>query len=201
MKLWGCHSEDGFRGSLGKTSVFFSEMKAEYKTTRRDSKGNTRTSYHTFFDGLFMIADFHKHFRSSVLVLPDVAERSFGLLGKKLQGFRPFPEQKLVYLEDPEFEKNFVCYGEDQVEARYILSTSMLRRILDLKEKWADDVRLHFRDSSALTAISHKHNLFEPNLKQTALHRGHLQQICSELTTCFEIVDDLNLNTRVWTKE
>ena len=194
-------SEDGFRGTIGKTDVFFSEVHAEYKTTTRDSKGNTKTSYHTFFDGLFMIADFHKHFRSSVLVLPDVAEKSFGLLGKKLQSFRPFSDGKLVYMEDPEFEKQFVVYGSDQAEARYILSTAMLRRILDLKDQWQDDVRLHFRNSNALIAISHKHNLFEANIKQSATDKHQIMQFCRELGDCFQIVEDLNLNTRVWTKE
>jgi hypothetical protein len=193
-------SEDGFRGHIGETEVMFSEVHAQYKSTSRDSKGNTRTTYHTFFDGIFMIADFHKHFRSPVLVLPDVAERSLGLLGKKLQGFRPFSKQKLVYLEDPEFEKHFVVYGADQVEARYILSTSMLRRILDLKTKWDDEVRIHFRDSAAIIAISHRNNLFEPKLKQSALDHHQVLQFCSELAACFAIVADLNLNTRVWTK-
>lgn len=194
-------SEDGFRGIIGKTDVFFSEVHAEYKSTTRDSKGNTRTTYHTIFDGLFMVADFHKHFRSPVLVLPDVAEKSLGILGKKLQSFRPFSDAKLVYMEDPEFEKQFVVYGSDQVEARYILSTSMLRRILDLREKWQDNVHLHFRNSTALIAISNKKNLFEPKLKHSALDKSQIKQFCLELWCCFQIVEDLNLNTRVWTKE
>ncbi len=195
------HCDDGFRGTIGKTDVFFSEVHAQYKRTTTDSKGRRKTTYHTFFDGLFMIADFHKEFRTPVLVLPDVAEKTLGFLGKKLQGFRPFSKEKLVYMEDPEFEKHFVVYGSDQVEARYLLSTAMLRRILDLKAKWQDDVRLGFRDSNVQIAISHKQNLFEPNIKKSALDKAQIEQFYRELGTCFEIVEDLNLNTRVWTKE
>ena len=40
---------------------------------------------------------------------------------------------ELVKLEDPEFEKSFVVYSGNQTEARYILSTSLMRRILDYK--------------------------------------------------------------------
>lgn len=195
------HCEDGFRGTIGKTDVFFSEVHAEYKQTTTDSKGRTRTTYHTFFDGLFMIADFHKEFRSPVLVLPDVAEKTFGFLGKKLQSFRPFSDSKLVYMEDPEFEKHFVVYGSDQVEARYLLSTAMLRRILDLKEKWEANVHLGFKNSNVQIAITHKGNLFEPDLKQSALDRKQIERLSLELWLCFKIVEDLNLNTRVWTKE
>lgn len=194
-------SEDGFSGRIGKTEVIFSEVKAEYKRTTTDSKGRRRTTYHTFFDGLFMVADFHKDFRSPVLVLPDVAERTLGLLGKKLQSFRPFSDDKLVYMEDPEFEKHFVVYGSDQVEARYILSTAMLRRILDLKEKWKDDVRLGFRRSTVQIAISHGGNLLEPRMKQSALDESQIRQLYIELECCFNVVEDLNLNTRVWAKE
>lgn len=193
--------EDGFRGMVGKTSVKFSEVRAQYKTTSTDSKGRRRTSYHTFFDGIFMIADFHKHFRGQLRVLPDTAEKFLGFLGKKLQGFRPFSGDDLVYLEDAAFEKEFVVYGTDQVEARYILSTAMLARILDLRQKWGEEVRLGFLDSSVFIAISYRGNLIEPDHRRPAADRAQIQRFIEELALCFAIVDDLSLNTRVWTKE
>jgi hypothetical protein len=192
--------EDGLQGKIGDTAVLISEVHAEEKHTRTDSKGNTQTHYTTIFDGVFMIADFHKHFNGTTRVLPDTAEKIFGGLGKMLQGFRPFMSQDLVYLEDPEFEGEFVVYGTDQIEARYILSTSMLRRILDLKRKWRNEVRLSFIDSNVFVAISHKGNLLEPDLGRSALSRELVGRIVAELSVCFGLVNDLNLNTRIWTK-
>ena len=193
-------AEDGLRGKIGKTSVHISEVHAEERRKRRDSKGNTTTYYVTIFKGIFVVADFHKHFRCTTRVLPDRAEKLFGGFGKMLQGFRPFTDEKLVYLEDPEFEKEFVVYGNDQIEARYILSTAMLRRILELKREWKTEVRLSFIDSLVFLAIPHREDFFEPDLSRSALSHEQIAGIVRELSVCFDLVDDLNLNTRIWSK-
>ena len=189
-------SEDGISGKIGDTDVWFSEVHAEEK---RRSKN--RTYYVDIFDGIFMVADFHKHFRSTVRVVPDTAEKLFGFLGKALQSFRPLSSEKLVYLEDPEFEKEFAVYGSDQVEARYILSTSMVGRILDLKAKWGNNIRMAFAGSQVYIAISHTSDLLEPDLKTSSHDRDQVIRFAYELEQCFSIVEDLNLNTRIWTKE
>jgi hypothetical protein len=161
---------------------------------------NVQTRYTTIFKGVFMVADFHKHFHGTTRVLPDTTESLFGSLGKMLQGFKPFSSEELVYLEDPDFEKQFVVYSTDQIEARYILSTSMARRILELRHRWDDDVRLSFVGSDVYVAISHGRDLFEPKLQRGTLSRDELTRMVSEVAVCFGLVDHLNLNTRIWSK-
>ena len=51
------------------------------------------------FRGIYLVADFHKHFRCHVEIVPDVAEANFGWLGRKLQGV----SGNLVRLANPEF--------------------------------------------------------------------------------------------------
>ena len=65
----------------------------------------------------------------------------FGRLGRKLQSLNVF-RGELIRLEDPEFESHFVVYGSDQIEARYILSTSLMARITDFKEKTGKKIYL-----------------------------------------------------------
>jgi hypothetical protein len=194
-------SEDGLSGRVGQTDLLLSEVHAEQKHESRDSKGRRQVYYTTIFRGIFMVADFHKHFIGTTRVLPDSAERWFGGLGRALQGFRPLSSQELVYLEDPEFEKQFVVYSTDQVEARYILSTSMARRILELRQRWGDDVRVAFVNSHVYLAITHSQAFLDPEVEQGTLSREQLTQVVSELAMCFDLVDELNLNTRIWTKE
>ncbi len=191
--------EDELSGEIGQTRLRLSEVHAEQRHTRV-RKGRTETYYTTLFKGVFMIADFHKHFACTARVFPDTAEKLLGRFGKLMQGVRPFADEKLVYLEDPEFEREFVVYGTDQVEVRYILSTSMLRRILELKREWNSDVRLAFLDSRVYLAIAHSRDLFEPDLRRSAFAREQVRRIVRELSVCFDLVDDLNLNTRIWSK-
>ena len=191
--------EDLIRGRVGDTDVMLSEIHAQYRSTSTDSKGNTTTSYHTFFRGLFMQADFHKHFRGTMRVMPNSGS-FFGGLGRALSAFRPFSSEQLVRFEDTEFEQAFNVYGSDDIEARYILSPGMMRRILELRHRWNDEVRLSFFDSNVCIAIQHRHNLFEPQLNRPVDCQQQLQQIAGEIRVCLDLVEDLNLNTRIWTK-
>lgn len=193
-------SEDLIRGRVGETDIMLSEVHAQYRSTSTDSKGRTRTTYHTFFRGLFLMADFHKHFSGTLRVMPGYSGL-LGGIGRALAGFRPFSAEKVVQLEDPEFDEMFIVYGSDDIEARYILSPSMMRRILDLRRRWNDQVRLSFFESSVCLAISHKNNLFEPSLKTPVGCGTQLGRIASEVRTCLDLVEDLSLNTRIWSKE
>ncbi len=147
-----------------------------------------------------MIADFHKNFHGHTIVLPDTAEKIFGFLGKKMQSWN-FTRDEVVHVENAEFEKEFVVYSNDQVEARYILSISMLQRILDLKKKYNTNIYLSFINSKVFVAIQHNNNLFEPAFKESITNTDYIRKFYTELASCLSIVDDLSLNTRIWSKQ
>ncbi len=187
--------DDLVRGKLGRTEIEFSEILAQYV----QSNGKT-TTVHTIFQGLFFIADFNKHFHSKVFVLPDSAEKTFGRFGKMLQSWN-LSRPALVPLEDPEFEKEFVVYGADPIEARYILSLSLMERILNFKRKTGQKVFLSFLDSRVFVGLWSDRKLFEPKLASTLLDFDVIREYFDDLQLAIGIVDDLNLNTRLWTKE
>ncbi len=189
--------EDLIHGMLGDTKVMFSEVHAEEKHTSTDSKGNTSTRWETVFLGVFFRADFHKEFRTPLSVMPDVAERHFGWFGKKLQKLGG----NLQKMESPEFEKMFVVRGADAIEARYILTPSMQERLIDLRRRLGDGVRVVFRDSHVWLAIPNKTNWFEGDLFKPAGDRSQAALLMGQLQSCFQIVEELDLNTRIWTKE
>lgn len=191
--------EDLVSGQMDKTAIQFSELHAEYKTTTTNSKGQRRTQWHTIFKGLYFVADFNKNFSGRTVVLPDTAEKLFGFLGKKLQEMNLSRDQ-LVKLEDPEFEKMFAVYGTDQVEARYILSTSLMKRITDFKKKMKSPIYLSFTGSNVHIAISQTRNMFEPRIFRSVLDFSLIRGYLEDLQLFLDIVDDLNLNTRIWTK-
>lgn len=192
---YGC--EDLIQGMIGKTQVRFSEVHAETKHTSTDSNGNRSTHWKTLFEGIFFIADFNKEFRSPVMVMPDVAEKNFGWLGKKLQKLGG----GLQTMENPEFERHFVVRGADAVEARYILTPAMQERLLGLRGKLGRGLRVGFRSSHVWLAIPNASDWFEGDLKLPAGDQRQTQMLLGQLRTCFELVEELDLNTRIWTKE
>ncbi len=192
--------DDLVSGTLGKTAICFSEIHSEYKTETTDSKGRRQTQWHTIFRGLFFIGDFNKEFSGCTVVLPDTAEKLFGgFLGGMLQKMN-MARGQLIRLEDPEFEKNFVVYGEDQVTARYVLSTGLMERMLAYKNEAKKNVYFSFVDSKVYVAISYNKNLFEPKIFGSILDFAAIREYYKDLELAAEIVEELNLNTRIWSK-
>lgn len=189
------NGDDMVSGTVGKTTIRFSELH-----TQQVRKSGKNTTVVTIFRGLFFVADFNKHFIGETFVLPDVAESTFGGLGtffQKMNMSRP----SLVKLEDIEFEKAFAVYGTDQIEARYILSTALMQRIVAFKKKTKCDVSMSFIDSSVFIGIPVGRDLFEAPMLSSMINYSMIAEYFSYLMLCIGIVEDLDLNTRIWSKE
>jgi len=192
--------DDYVQGKIDSTHIEFSEIHAEYKTTTVDSKGRTQTHWHTIFKGLLFSADFNKNFNATTYVLTDTAEKMFGFLGTKLQKMNK-GRGDLVKLEDPEFESEFAVYSGDQIESRYILSPSLMERILSFKKQTKKGIQLSFVDSRLYVTVPYGKDLFEPKLFGDIVNFNHIQEYHNDLSLVLDLIQTLNLNTRIWTKE
>ncbi|HCE46823.1 MAG TPA: Galanin [Lentisphaeria bacterium] len=190
--------EDYVSGKIGETFIEFSEVHSEYKTETRDSKGHRQTHWHTIFRGLFFIADFNKNFSGTTVVLPDLAEKTFGFLGKIFQSWNLTRNGKLIKLEDPEFEKLFVVYGDDQITARYILTPGLMQRLVEFRSRLNNTIYLSFRNSKVYVAISVGKDLFEPSILCSNDRLDLIREYFENLALAGRIIEELNLNTRIW---
>ena len=75
-----------------------------------------------------------RSFKGSTIILPDHLEQKAGYLAKNIQGLKKRYNARFVHLEDPDFEKYFVVYADDEVTARMILTPAVMRRITRLRE-------------------------------------------------------------------
>lgn len=198
--------EDLVSGRIGSTQIEFSELNVEYRREywdydeyglsnhgRYDWFGRRRTySYHTLFRGLFFVAHINKRFRARTVVLPDVAESLLGNIGSKLQSLNAARGQ-LVKMDDPEFEKAFVVYSEEQSEPRLILTPEMMKRILDFKRNTNRKICLSFEGSRVYIAIAHERNFLEPSIFQSLLDFGLFEGYFRDLQLLAGIVEGLKL--------
>lgn len=191
------NGNDYVKGSIDGVPVEFSDVHAEYQT--RDSKG--RTEWHTLFQGLFLVAEFNKHFKSQTIILPDQAEKNFGsLIGGWLQSIN-LSRGDLIRLDDPEFEKAFVVYGNDPIEARYILSYSMMKRLLEFQQKLSKPLFVSFVDNHIHIGIGTGKDLFEPSIFTSLLDYKQAMEYINTLRTAIGIIEELKLNEKLWSKE
>lgn len=187
---------DYVKGSIDDVPLEFSDLHAEYQT--RDSKG--RTQWHTLFKGLFLVAAFNKNFKSKTVVLPDLAEKAFGdLIGGWLQSMN-LSRDKVIQLDNPEFEKQFVVYGNDPIEARYILTHSMMERIFNFQKKISYPLCISFVQNHIHVAINTGKDLFEPSVFTSLLEYKQAMEYVNTLHYTIGLIEELRLSEKLWSK-
>lgn len=168
------------------------------KKKHKDSKG--RTKYSTIFQGLFIIANFNKNFQGRTIVLPDLAQNSFGdIIGSWLQS-KNAARDELVKMDNPTFEKEFVIYSTDQIEARYILSHTLMQNLLNFKQKTKHDISISFVKNNIHLAINYGKDLFEPTVFKSLLNDEITKEYIETLVLALSTVEELKLNERLWSK-
>ncbi|WP_316735593.1 DUF3137 domain-containing protein [Pedobacter aquatilis] len=191
------HTEDLISGKADKTSFYFAEVHAEYKTEVQ-TKNGTRTEWHDIFKGIVFVADFNKNFKAVTIVRPK------DLLGKMGAWFSKnvfsFGENTIVELENSVFNQTFTTRGTDQVEARYILTPAMMERILELNSNSKNTISLSFINNRMNIAFPLDRNYFEAPVFKTLLNPELLNQDVAAIKFMYEIVKELDLNTRIWGK-
>jgi hypothetical protein len=149
------------------------------------------------------VADFNKQFLGSTVVLPDNTEPLFGNFGRNLQKLGTQlsgNDRELVHMEDPEFERLFAVYSNDQVEARYLLTPSLMRRLIEFRNRSGSPFRISFLAGNMILAmpLGTGRGWLEPPPLSTPLCFKTLEPCVEQLRLIFGIVEDLNLNTRIW---
>ena len=193
-----CTGDDFISGKIEDTDFKFSELSAKYKTTSTQNN-QTKTEWHDIFRGLFFHADFNKHIQGTTYVLPDTAEKLLGKFGQKFQ--KSFSRGDLVKLENPEFEKLFVVYSSGQVEARYILTPVMMEAMVSICKKYKRKLYFSFIGERVYCAVKFNKGLFEPRIRKSGVNFNDVEEMYHLFGLIETIIHEMNLNTRIWTKE
>ena len=190
------NGNDYIRGTIDGITIELSDIHAQKK--HKDSKG--RTSWSTIFQGLFIVCEFNKHFKSNTVILPDSAQNTFGsLIGNWLQA-NNINRNELVKMDNPEFEREFVVYSDDQIEARYILTHTLMEKLLHFKKKSQHPLYVSFLGGKIYMAIEYNKDLFEPSVFHSLLKYKIAMQYIQTLHLALGIVQELNLNQKLWSK-
>ena len=187
---------DYVHGKIDGVKIEFSDFHAEKK--HKDSKG--RTSWSTIFQGLFIVSEFPKNFKGTTVILPDQAQSLFGdLVGSWLQSSN-MSRNQLIKMDNVEFEKEFVVYGTDQIEARYILTHTLMQKLLGYKKRTKQPLYVSFASKRIYIAIDYRKDLFEPSVFHSLLKYKIAMEYVQTLHLAIGIVEELKLNQKLWSK-
>ena len=181
-------SDDRFSGRIGHTEVCFAEAIAKH-VRRRWFAGEHQSNEieETYFRGIVFIADFHKHFHSATRIAPRTAK------------LPPIRHETPAIFENPEFESVFQVRTTDQVDIRYLLSTRMLERFVELNRSFPG-LRARFADERLMLMLPSPRDRFEPSVLVSVRSRHAIEAFVRDVREILSVVDELQLNTRIWSK-
>jgi hypothetical protein len=189
---------DFVTGSYGEGLFAFSQLQVQ-EITKTRSGGKTETKISELFKGLFYIADFNKSFTGKTAIYPDYARSAFGAqFGEMINHAMEFDNTHLVTLEDTEFEKEFAVYSTDQVEARYILSPTMVEHIKLIRSKLEKDLYFSFIKNRVYVAIPSDLEILVPIIFNDMTKFESIEPIYYGIDVLLNISNVLQLNTRIW---
>lgn len=161
----------------------FLKMKMLYQYLVRPIFGVRIESTMHSFRGMFGCCKVQREFKGYVMLLPDHLENKIGYLAQTIQGFKQKFGAKFVHMEDPEFEKLFVVYADDEVEARMVLTPAMMRRMTHLRQTFNRDLMISFNEDTLYFASDTPDGFLQPGRKSLN-NEKLLEQLYREIDFC-----------------
>lgn len=147
------------------------------------------------FTGSVLLCKVSKNFKGRTVV-KQKEEGGFSI--SKIFRSNSFDGLEKVDLEDVEFEKMFMAYSQDQVEARYLLTTSFMERLKDLsKFLGSSRTDISFYNGELLLLFKDSADLFEPESLTKKMNLvAECKKIIEQMHLIYGLIDSLKLDQK-----
>lgn len=181
----GYWSDDLVRGTIGETPFEAAEVRRSY--TARSAKSSHS---HVVFRGLFFHIDFNRTLRGTTIVDPTSAG-----------GFQIGDRSKLAELpvDHAEFAEEFNVHTSDPPEAREVLTSGMMDRLLALRQRTGHPIFAAFANNRLYLGVHYNRELFEPGIMST-VSLDAVREMAAHFALAEAIVRELELNAAFRTK-
>lgn len=171
--------------TIGKyKNIGFTQADATITRVSTDSDGDT--TYHTIFEGRFMIFEFPKKFNFK-LELIGKRFSAYLIPGKDKNTGRKMTK---IQTESNEFNQIFKIFGQDGYETFYLLDPAIIVKIQAIAERYKYKVLLGFTDNKMLVAIDDGKDSFEPpKFTKPIDEKAELEKISSDIKVITDFVD------------
>ena len=137
------------------------------------------------FSGIFIRVPSMKKYKGRTIIKAEKAHHGYS-------------EEKKVNLEDPEFEKLYDTYSTDQIEARYLLTTAFMDRMVSLSQKGIGNrILVSFEKDYINIAVSLNKDWLEIPLCKPATDIENYKTLIRDLHSVLQIIDTLKLEQNI----
>jgi len=142
----------------------------------------------TLFDGVMVQLEMNKTFTGNTVIRPD-----------KIFHISPNKNLRHTVLEDVEFEKKFDVFTDDEVEARYLITTALMARLNDMKVAFkADKVSAVFYMNKFIIGLHTSKDLFSIcSLIRPVYDEKQIFQMFDEMLSIIKLIEYFKLDQKI----
>lgn len=188
-------SNDYFEGKYKNVNVKQADVHIEEEQQTTDSDGHTTTTWVTIFEGKWMIFDFNKTFTANV----QVSQKGFG--NSRVNNWCEKNRYKKVEMEDAEFNKMFRIYAQNEHDAFYILTPSLMEKIKNLARTVSGKLLLCFINNELHIGLYNYKDSFEHSVYKKIDEEKINDDISKEIKIITNFVDELDLDNSLFRRE
>lgn len=188
-------SNDLISGSYKGVNFVQADVHIEEEHQSTDSDGHTTTTWVTLFLGRWMVFDFNKSFKANV----QVSQKGFG--NSKISNWGAKTKFKRVKMEDELFNKSFRIFAQEEHDAFYILTPSLMERIKRLADGVSGKLLLCFIDDKLHVAVHNNKDSFEHSIFRKIDEEKVLDSISQDIKLITGFIEELNLDNDLFKKE
>lgn len=188
-------SNDFVSGKYKNINVIQADVHIEEEHESTDSDGTTTTTWVTIFKGRWMIFDFNKIFKANV----QVSQKGFG--NSKISNWGEKIKYKKVMMEDQAFNNTFRTYAQNEHDAFYILTPSLMEKIKRLTGNISGKLLFCFIDNKLHIGIQNNKDSFEHSIFSKINEEKVINDISKDIKLITDFVDELSLDNDLFRRE
>lgn len=175
---------DYIKATYKDVNVEVSDIHYERRETRTDSRGNTTTTYTTFFRGRFYIFEFRRDLKNELRII----ENRFLGFSNPGRGFKKYETESI------DFNKKFNIYSTDHQFVFYIITPIILEKIQELEKLHGGHLSMSFTGNKLLIAVNDNRDYLETNIKKPITEET-VKYLRADTDIMASIINELRLST------
>jgi len=174
-------------------------LNVQVKNTTRDADGDSNT---TTTEGLFVVVPTQMKITGTTILFPDIAEKVGGFTGELLQS-KKMDDLRKIRLDSPDFEKEFIVYGADELMAHYLLKHTVMEVLSEVSKKFPFQFQISFIEGRVYLFFSFSGGWFEPEVeldkkKEDSLSFETIRKDIEVIQTAIDIVHRIEKHHHIY---
>lgn len=187
-------SEDMLKGVYN--GVPFTRADVYIADTSTDSEGNSTTT--VYFRGQWLEIEPNKSFRTDLQII----QKGFGFTNRKKSIFTRKTERRHVLeTEDVEFNKNFQCLCQNDAEAFYLLTPTLMQSIMRLSEVLPYKMMIAYVDNKLHVLVDTHRDSMEPSSPKNGNFDRQIADLRQDMEIIVSVITGLLVDRNLYQNE